>query len=52
MEYLFEKDGKTKEKYISGTNIIPYCQDDFKKMMKDIGEEDVEWSKNVSSAIC
>jgi len=53
MEYLFEKDGKMKEKYISGTNIIPYCVEDVKKLMKEIEKDnDIEWNRTISPAIC
>lgn len=53
MEYTFEKDGKMKEKYISGANIIPYCADDFKKLMKDMEKDiDIECNKTISPAVC
>ena len=53
MEYVFEKDGKMKEKYISGTNIIPYCLEDVKKFMKEMEKDiDIEWNKTISPAIC
>ncbi len=50
---MFEKDGKMKEKYISGTNIIPYCVEDVKKLMKDMEKDiDIEWNKTILPAIC